>query len=105
MPLRDDLLALLGDGEPDEFIFKLPSHTMALKALRHWTRKAGIDKHITWHCARHTFATLLLANNTDLGTAKDLLGHSSFAYLPVYSHSVEEIKRDAVNKMKPINLN
>lgn len=56
IPLNDGLLSLIGEAStdsPDEKIFKLPSQTMCLKALRHWTAKAGIKKHITWHCGRH----------------------------------------------------
>ena len=49
IPLNDGLISLIGTGEQDEKIFKLPSQMMCLKALRHWTAKAGITKHITWH--------------------------------------------------------
>lgn len=57
IPLNDGLITLIGTASTDdqnEKIFKLPSHTMCLKALRHWTERAGIAKHITWHTARHT---------------------------------------------------
>ena len=54
IPLNDGLMRLVGSGNRDERIFPLPSHTMCLKALRKWVAKAGIDKHITWHCARHS---------------------------------------------------
>lgn len=56
IPLNDSLLSLVGKsetGNQDEAIFKLPSQSMCLKALRHWTKKAGITKHITWHGGRH----------------------------------------------------
>ena len=56
IPLNDGLLHLIGqpkDGNRNQIIFPLPSHTMCLKALRHWVARAGIQKHITWHCARH----------------------------------------------------
>lgn len=56
-PLNDGLLDLIGTGPRQALIFPLPSHTMCLKALRHWVARAGIDKHITWHCACHTFYT------------------------------------------------
>jgi integrase len=61
IPLNDTLLELIGtkkDDAKDDLIFHLPSDTMCLKALRTWTKRAGIDKHITWHCGRHSFATL-----------------------------------------------
>ena len=49
IPLNDGLLNLIGEGDRGDLIFPLPSHTMCLKALRHWVGRAGIDKHITWH--------------------------------------------------------
>lgn len=56
IPLNDGLLSLIGAAStdsPEEKIFKLPSQEMCLKALKHWTAKAGITKHITWHGLRH----------------------------------------------------
>jgi len=51
IPLNDGLLSLIGqpatENRGDEIIFSLPSHNMCLKALRHWTARAGIEKHIT----------------------------------------------------------
>lgn len=57
IPLNDDLLQLIGEPHTEQYeqetIFRLPSATMCLKALRRWTKRAGITKHITWHCFRH----------------------------------------------------
>jgi len=51
IPLNDGLLSLIGqpatENRGNEIIFPLPSHHMCLKALRHWTARAGIEKHIT----------------------------------------------------------
>ena len=56
-PLLDEIIEMIGKpktSNPEtELIFNLPSSTMCLKALRVWTKKAGIEKHITWHLARH----------------------------------------------------
>lgn len=69
IPLNDGIMSLIGEpsinGRRDERIFPLPSHTMCLKALRHWVARAGISKHITWHCARHTFYTSKLLDLID----------------------------------------
>ncbi len=64
IPLNNGLLDLIGEGKRDDLIFPLPSHTMCLKALRHWTKRAGIDKHITWHCLRHYELSLSLNLNS-----------------------------------------
>lgn len=57
IPLNDGILKLIGEpSDPDkrdEVIFPLPSYEMCLKALRHWVKRAGINKHISWHNGRH----------------------------------------------------
>lgn len=85
IPLNEGLLSLIGvRPRTDELIFNLPSNTMCLRVLRHWVKRAGIDKHITWHCARHSFATLMLANGVDVKTTASLLGHSGLKHVDKY---------------------
>ena len=110
MPLRDDLLKEVigtpeerGKGKSD-LIFDLPSHTMCLKALRHWSAKAGIDKHITWHCGRHSFATNLLEGGANIKVVADLLGHSGLSYVERYVRAIDESKRRALNSLPEIKL-
>lgn len=110
MPLRDDLLKdVIGTPEGqgkgrNDLIFSLPSHTMCLKALRHWTAQAGIDKHITWHCGRHSFATNLLENGANVKVVADLLGHSGLNYVERYVRAIDESKRRALNSLPEIEL-
>lgn len=110
MPLRADLLGSI-IGTPEErgkertdLIFALPSHTMCLKALRHWSKKAGIDKHITWHCGRHSFATNLLERGANVKVVADLLGHSGLAYVERYVRAIDESKKRALNSLPEIEL-
>ena len=106
IPLRDDLLALIGTPlkGKKERIFNLPSHTMCLKALRHWTKRAGIDKHITWHCARHSFATNILTNGANVKVVADLLGHSGLSYVERYTRAIDEKKQEAINSLPSLNF-
>lgn len=102
MPLRDDLLKMIGTPEEegktkDDRIFDLPSHTMCLKALRNWTEWSGIGKHITWHSARHGFATNILTNGANVVDVATLLGHSGLAHAMRYAQSIDPRKRAAVN--------
>ena len=85
-------------------IFHLPSDTMCLKALRHWTKKAGIDKHITWHCGRHSFGTQLLNNGANIKVVSSLLGHSSLRFTEIYVRAVDEEKKKAINSMPSIDI-
>lgn len=107
-PLTNELIEMIGKPQTDspetELIFKLPSSTMCLKALRHWTKKAGINKHITWHCARHSFATAILRNGANIETTAKMLGHSSLKYVEVYVRALAEDKKAAVNTLPKLKL-
>ncbi|MDE6231068.1 MAG: site-specific integrase [Muribaculaceae bacterium] len=61
-----------------------------------WAQRAGIDKHITFHSARHSFAVLMLTIGTDLYTLSKLLGHREIATTKIYAHLLDDMKRAAV---------
>lgn len=103
IPLNNGLLNLIGKGDRDELIFPLPSHTMCLKALRHWTKRAGIDKHITWHCARHSFAVNILNNGANIKTVAALLGHSGLKHTEKYTRAVDSLKEAAINSLPELD--
>lgn len=108
IPLKDGLLELIGkpstEGNRDEIIFPLPSHTMCLKALRHWVKRAGIDKHITWHCARHSFAVNILNNGANIKTVASLLGHSGLKHTEKYTRAVDSLKEAAINSLPELKF-
>lgn len=106
IPLSQTLFSLIGEKPTkDDYIFKLPSHTGCLKALRIWVARAGIDKHITWHCARHSFAVNLLGEcQTDIKTVASLLGHSGLKHTEKYTRAVDSLKEKAVNSLPEISL-
>ncbi|MCB9426287.1 MAG: site-specific integrase [Flavobacteriales bacterium] len=70
------------------------------KHLFQWIGAAGITKDITFHCFRHTFATLQLFNGTDIYTVSKMLGHKDLKTTQVYAKIVDEAKRTAANKIK-----
>jgi len=51
-----------------EYIFELPTTGYISYILKEWMKKAGINKHITFHCGRHTFATMCLTHDVDIYT-------------------------------------
>ena len=108
IPLNDGILSLIGqpkEGEgKDTPIFPLPSHTMCLKALRRWVKRAGIDKHITWHCARHSFAVNILNNGANIKTVASLLGHSGLKHTEKYTRAIDKLKEDAINSLPELTL-
>lgn len=112
IPLNDGLLSLIGEKPKqddksknvDTNIFNLPSSTMCLKALARWTKRAGIDKHITWHCARHSFAVNILNNGANIKTVASLLGHSGLKHTEKYTRAVDSLKEAAINSLPELKL-
>ncbi len=110
LPLTDTLLKLMGEQpetqEKSLLVFPLPSHTMALKALRRWTKFAGIEKHITFHCARHSFGTNMAATAAQKGLSirvvQDMMGHSSLRYTERYTRVMDEQKKKAMTELSKL---
>lgn len=65
--------------------------------LGEWMQEAGIQKHITYHCSRHTAATLLLTLGADLYTVSKILGHRSIRMTEVYAKIVDKKKIETMN--------
>ncbi len=87
-------------GKPDErFIAGLKYSPLHNLALREWCLKAGIAKHITFHCGRHTFAVLQLSLGTEIYTVSKLLGHRELKTTQVYAQIMDAKKREAVNRI------
>ena len=103
IPLNDGLLRLLGEPTAEQsknsLIFPMPSYEMCLKSIRRWVAKAGIDKHITWHCARHSFAMNILNNGANVKVVATLLGHSDLKHVEKYTRAIDKHKEDAINSL------
>lgn len=74
------------------------------KKLHKWVEEAGVDKHITFHSARHTFATLQLTMGTDIYTVSKLLGHRHFKTTEIYAKVIDKKKINAVSKMPELYI-
>ncbi len=105
IPLNASALSLVGErGGKDERIFHLLTFSNCLRVIQKWVDAAGIDKHITWHCARHSFAVNILNNGANIKTVSSLLGHSSISMTEKYLHAVDHLKRAAVDSLPDLNL-
>lgn len=107
-PLNDGLLQLIGEptepGNRNELVFPLPSYEMCLKALKRWVKRAGISKHISWHCARHSFAVNILNNGANIKTVASLLGHSGLKHTEKYTRAVDSLKQQAIDSLPTLNI-
>lgn len=100
IPIHNSALEFLGERQsPDDFVFNLPSHTGCLKAIRKWVKDAEIQKHITFHCARHSLGSNLVANGVDISVAARLLGHTSLKHTMRYVRTSEALKQSAINTL------
>ncbi len=69
----------------DEFVFPMPSYPTIRKYLKSLQYKSKINKHITFHIARHTFATLFLSENVPLESVSKMMGHSNLSTTLIYA--------------------
>jgi integrase len=102
MPISEQAYSLLGEAkEPSAKVFEgLERSTHQDKLLKNWILEAGITKKITFHCFRHTYATLQLSSGTAIYTVQKMLGHKNIATTQIYAHILDETKREAANKIK-----
>lgn len=99
LPLSQDAYELC--GKPcTRLVFKDLKRHYTQKPLQEWLEDAGITKHITFHCFRHTFATLQVNEGTDIYTVSHLLTHANVGTTQIYADIVDKSKRDAVERIK-----
>lgn len=99
LPISEQARQLLGDNEErEERVFPhLKYSAWHNLKLQQWIMKAGISKTITFHCARHTYATLQLTLGTDIYTVSKLLGHKELRTTQIYGKVIDKKKIDAAN--------
>lgn len=98
LPISYEAYALCGEPGTGK-VFKELRRCMTGYPLKAWIKKAGIQKHITFHCFRHTYATLQIAAGTDIFTVSKMLTHKNVATTQIYAELVSEKKRETVNKI------
>ncbi len=71
------------------------------KIIKYYQKKAGIEKDITPHTLRHSFAAHLLENGADIHAIQEMLGHADISSTQVYSHLIKKQLKDVYNKAHP----
>lgn len=110
--LKEALIKNLGEPKKNtESIFnfnnengKIISTNGINKCLKNWVGRAKIDKHITFYCARHTFATQLLQYGANLKTVADAMGHANTRNTIKYLNYIDNLKDDAINALPDLQF-
>ncbi len=99
--LSNKAIEILGPpGKSDSYVFDIQySDTWINQVLKDWVIQAKIQKHITFYCARHSFATNLLINGANLKTVSDLMGQTSVKHTEQYLNHINSAKEQAIDQL------
>ncbi|RKD90057.1 site-specific integrase [Mangrovibacterium diazotrophicum] len=102
LPISEQAVSFMGEpSDPGIKVFDgLTYSAYQNKHLFQWIGAAGITKDITFHCFRHTYATLQLSKGTDIYTVSKMLGHKNLKTTQVYAKIMDEAKQQAADKIK-----
>ena len=99
LPLHPIAFQIMGRRKSG-LVFNLPTIDGANHVLSKWSDAAGLNKHITWHCARHSFSVLLQGKGIDLATVAGMLGHTTIKYVQqTYKRYIKEVAAEAIQKL------
>jgi len=104
--LSKTALEILDEQKQNPFNSEKPFYFKSGEILKteipKWVKSCGINKHITFHCARHTFATLCLTNGVGIFTVSKLLGHKDIKTTLVYAKLISSVRDEAIDKLPVI---
>lgn len=103
LPLADKAKKLLPKGGlPNQKVFRVYVNQVTNRHLKEIMILAGVNKDISFHCARHTFATILLELSGDIATVSKLLGHKKLATTQIYAKVLDKAKRGVIGMLDAI---
>jgi len=103
--LRDVRTVMLADPAETALFVNVSGSRMTRqgfwKILKFYQNKAGIEKEITPHTLRHSFAVHLLENGADLGSLQELMGHCDISSTQMYTHMINQKIKSVYDKCHP----
>lgn len=98
LPISSEALELCGIPASGR-VFKGLTRAMTNQPLKQWISEAGIKKHITFHCFRHSYAVIQISLGTDIYTISKMLTHKNVTTTQIYADLVNSKKRETANKI------
>lgn len=99
IPLTKNALKYLPERRERDTVFEMYDDVWTNLKLKEWAKKAGINKNVTFHTARHTYATMNLTAGGDLYTVSKLLGHTDIKTTQIYADIVNQKKQEMANQL------
>lgn len=97
LPISEEALLLCGEPLSSGNIFQGLQKCWTHQPLKEWIKSAGITKHITFHCFRHTYATLQVSAGISIYTVSKMLGHKNVTTTQIYADLIDAAKEEAAN--------
>lgn len=97
--ISEQALDFCGERQPSGIVFEGFRYSMTNYPLKQWLKAAGITKKISFHCFRHTNATLMVASGVDIYTVSKQLTHAHVKTTEIYMHIVDHKRREAAESI------
>ena len=104
-PVSNEALELIGFYDDDDSrnpagkVFEGFTDKLTQTPLKNWLKEAGITKHLSYHCSRHTFGSLQVDAGTSVYTVQHMLGHKNVSTTQIYAEMADESKRESVDRI------
>lgn len=98
LPISYEAYELCGEPSSGK-VFRGLQRSMINYPLKKWLKQAGITKHITFHCFRHSYAVIQISLGTDIYTVSKMLTHKNVSTTQIYADLVNSKKRETAEKI------
>ena len=98
LPISYEAYELCGKPSSGK-VFRGLQRSMINYPLKKWLKQAGITKHITFHCFRHSYAVIQISLGTDIYTVSKMLTHKNVSTTQIYADLVNSKKRETAEKI------